>query len=393
MRQMIKIRNLTKVYESNDNKQVAIDNISLNLPEKGLVAIFGASGCGKTTFLNLLGGLDKPTSGSIVIDDLDTSLFYNKDWDSYRNQKVAFVFQNYYLLPHLTVYENVALAMQMSKANPNIEEEVNRVLKEVNILHLKKRYPKSLSGGEMQRVAIARALVNHPSIVLADEPTGALDKENARLVMEILKEVSKNYLVLVVTHNEKLAEQYADRLLEISYGKIVSDSSPLEDESSNHGEKLQRVRIPLTQQMKWGARNLYKKKSRSIPIMAASAIGLAAVGIVLSMMVGISHYTKKAQEDSLGDYPVYISCYSNNSPQGHEETLEEYPDISEIIVEKPIQSEVAHVTMMQDDFLSYMDAMPASYYSFKDTASTIVFPILSKINDSYQHSDQSIHLS
>ena len=352
---MIKLENITKIYETNGIEQAALDGVSLVLPDKGLVVIFGASGCGKTTLLNILGGLDHQTSGTLIVNDKDTSKFTNSDWDSYRNQEVGFIFQQYYLLPHLNVYDNIAITLQMAGKTSQMEEKINGALSEVGILNLRKRSPKAMSGGQQQRVAIARALVADPSVVLADEPTGALDEKNAISVMKTLKKVSENHLVVMVTHNEKLANQYADRLIEISYGKIKSDSQPEQESIVKEGKALKKVHLPLSTSLKWSVRNVVKKKSRTIPIMFASAIGLAAVGIVLSMTVGLSNYTKKAQEASLGDYPVYITSYPKNSSEGHKDDLAEFPEEKEVIIEKNDYYQAEHYNSIQQHFVDYMN--------------------------------------
>ena len=382
---MIKLEHITKIYSSNNIEQIALDDVSLVLPDKGFVAIYGASGCGKTTLLNILGGLDHQNSGKLIVNGRDTSKFSVGEWDSYRNQEVGFIFQQYFLLPHLNVFDNIAITLQMSGKTRQLEDEITAALSEVGILALRKRLPKSLSGGQQQRVAIARALISNPSVVLADEPTGALDQKNAVLVMESLKKVSENHLVVMVTHNEKLAMEYADRLIEISYGKIKSDSAEMEyDESLVNPKELHKVHLPIRTSLKWSGRNVIKKKSRSIPIMFASAIGLAAVGIVLCMTSGINSYTKKVQEASLSDYPVYITSYPKNSSQGHEDQLVEYPDTDEVIIEKSDYYETEHYNSIQEEFMEYMDKMPSSYYTMKDNNSAINFPVIAFNGTSYQ---------
>lgn len=189
---MIRLENVTKIYASKAQSCLALDHISLTLPNQGFVAILGPSGCGKTTLLNLLGGLDSPSEGTIFVDGKSMNEWDEKALDSYRNQQVGFVFQNYYLIPHLSVYENIALSLEMSKDNDHIEERVNQALKEVGLFDKRKAKPQTLSGGQMQRVSIARALVHQPTIILADEPTGALDSKNAEQVLRILKNISKN---------------------------------------------------------------------------------------------------------------------------------------------------------------------------------------------------------
>ena len=215
---MIVIKHLTKKYNSKDKAEevIALNDVNLVLPDKGFVAIYGASGCGKSTLLNVLGGLDQADSGEMIVNGRSTSGFGAHDWNSYRNQEVGFVFQNYYLLPHLNVFDNVAVTLQMAKQTDGLEERIHQALSQVELAKYEKRYPRQLSGGQQQRVAIARALIANPSIILTDEPTGALDEKSAKLVMKTLKEVSVNHLVVMVTHNERMAKEYADRSIAIS---------------------------------------------------------------------------------------------------------------------------------------------------------------------------------
>ena len=226
---MIIVKNLTKKYNSKDKTEevIALNNVNLVLPDTGFIAIYGASGCGKSTLLNVLGGLDQADTGEMIVNGRSTSGFNSHDWNSYRNQEVGFVFQNYFLLPHLNVFDNIAVTLQMSKQTDKLQEKIHNALNQVDLAKYGKRYPRQLSGGQQQRVAIARALIANPSIILTDEPTGALDEKSSKMVMKTLKEVSKDHLVVMVTHNERMAKEYADRLIEISYGSIISDTSPL----------------------------------------------------------------------------------------------------------------------------------------------------------------------
>jgi len=380
---MISLKNISKFYEINGQRgRNVLDNLSLQLPDKGLVVIFGASGCGKSTFLNILGGLDLPSSGSLVVSGRDTGKFTSADWDSYRNQEVGFIFQNYYLLPHLNVYENIAITLQMSNKTQDIREKINEAIEKVGLAQYKNRYPRTLSGGQQQRVAIARALISHPSLILADEPTGALDEENAIIVMDSLKKISEDHLVVMVTHNEKLAKRYADRFIELSYGTIKSDSlkENIHEDSANNC-KLSKTHLPFLTNLKWSFRNVWKKKSRTIPTMIASGIGFMAVGLVVSMTVQVNQYTKDAQSASLSKYPVYVASYSKASAQAHTKDLTEYPTDSYVIVEKYDYDEQTHLPVMQKDFADYMAKMPKEYYVGAHSNSMLNFEVMSKSED------------
>ena len=378
---MIIVKNLTKVYKTNNNEEdvVALNNVNLVLPDKGFVAVYGASGCGKSTLLNVLGGLDQATSGEMIVNHRNTKGFNEHDWNAYRNQEVGFVFQNYYLLPHLTVFDNIAITLQMSKQTDGLKERIFEALKQVGLEKTAKRYPRQISGGQQQRIAIARALVANPSIILADEPTGALDLKSSEIVMKSLKEVSKNHLVVMVTHNERLAKEYADRMIEISYGEIALDTAPLKEEDVEvTSTPLRKVHLPFRTTFKWSARNVVRKRGRSIPIAIASAIGLGAAGIVLSMSRGVDDFVKDSQRNAVANYPVYVTCYSKNSSVSREQDLDQFPEEQAIIVDKPSEAVQDKVTSMQDDFMDYMSKMPAEYSAHHHSNLAINFNMFSK---------------
>ena len=378
---MIIVKNLTKVYKTNNKEEdvVALNNVNLVLPDKGFIAVYGASGCGKSTLLNVLGGLDQATSGEMIVNHRNTKGFNEHDWNAYRNQEVGFVFQNYYLLPHLTVFDNVAITLQMSKQTEGLKERIFEALKQVGLEKTAKRYPRQLSGGQQQRIAIARALVANPSIILADEPTGALDLKSSQIVMKSLKEVSKNHLVVMVTHNERLAKEYADRMIEISYGQIAVDTAPLKEEDVEvTTTPLKKVHLPFKTTFKWSARNVVRKRGRSIPIAIASAIGLGAAGIVLSMSRGVDDFVKQSQRNAVSNYPVYVTCYSKNSATSREQDLQQFPEEQAIVVDKPSEEVQDKVTSMQDDFMEYMAKMPEEYSAHHHSNLAINFNMFTK---------------
>ena len=380
---MIIVKNLTKIYNSKsknkDEEVIALNKVNLVLPDKGFIAVYGASGCGKSTLLNVLGGLDTATFGEMIVNHRNTSSFTEHDWNAYRNQEVGFVFQNYYLLPHLTVFDNIAITLQMAKQTKELKERIYNALHEVGLEKVAKRYPRQLSGGQQQRIAIARALVANPSIILADEPTGALDLKSSEIVMKNLKKVSENHLVVMVTHNERLAKEYADRMIEISYGEIASDSAPLKEEDIEVTETpLRKVHLPFRTTFKWSVRNVVRKKGRSIPIAIASAIGLGAAGIVLSMSRGVDKFVMDSQRNAVANYPVYVTCYSKNSTVSRELELEQFPEEEAIVVDKPSTTVQDRVLSMRDDFMEYMAKMPESYYDHHHSNVSINFNMFVK---------------
>ena len=396
---MIIVKNLTKKYNTKDKTEevIALNNVNLVLPDTGFVAIYGASGCGKSTLLNVLGGLDQADTGEMIVNGRSTSGFNSHDWNSYRNQEVGFVFQNYFLLPHLNVFDNIAVTLQMSKQTDKLQEKIHNALNQVDLAKYGKRYPRQLSGGQQQRVAIARALIANPSIILTDEPTGALDEKSSKMVMKTLKEVSKDHLVVMVTHNERMAKEYADRLIEISYGTIVGDTNPIaaSDVTNVERAKLPSVHLPFKTSIKWSFRNVIKKKGRSIPIAIASGIGLAAAGIVLSMTQGINEFVKIAQKNAIKDYPVYVTCHSKNSSESNEANLIEFPDSPDIVIEKSDYKAQEHYITMQQDFIEYMKGLkPNVDYDHFSTNGTIGFNLFSQpTNDSYIKIDATRYLT
>ncbi len=378
---MIVVKDLVKNFKSpnKDEEIVALDHLSLVLPDKGFIAIYGASGCGKSTLLNVLGGLDLADEGEMIVNGRKTSKFSTSDWNSYRNQEVGFIFQNYYLLPHLTVAENIAITLQMSKQTKDMDKKIHDALAAVDLVKFEKRYPKQLSGGQQQRVAIARALITNPTIILADEPTGALDEKSSKIVMHTLKEISKEHLVVMVTHNERMAKEYADRMIEISYGKILSDEHLQKaPQIPANREPLKRVHLPFYSSFKWSCRNVVKKKGRSIPIAIAIAIGLAAAGLVLSMTKGVNDFVAEAQKNAIGDYPVYVTCYPKSSSESNKDNLVEFPEDKEIIIEKSDYEVQEHYISMQQNFMDYMDEMPKEYYAGRQTNESVTFNLFAE---------------
>ena len=394
---MIVVKDLVKKFKSpnKDEEIVALDHLSLVLPDKGFIAIYGASGCGKSTLLNMLGGLDLADEGEMIVNGRKTSKFSTSDWNSYRNQEVGFIFQNYYLLPHLTVAENIAITLQMSKQTKDMDKKIHDALAAVDLVKFEKRYPKQLSGGQQQRVAIARALITNPTIILADEPTGALDEKSSKIVMHTLKEISKEHLVVMVTHNERMAKEYADRMIEISYGKILSDEHLQKvPQIPANREPLKRVHLPFHSSFKWSCRNVVKKKGRSIPIAIAIAIGLAAAGLVLSMTKGVNDFVAEAQKNAIGDYPVYVTCYPKSSSESNKDNLVEFPEDKEIIIEKSDYEVQEHYISMQQNFMDYMEEMPKEYYAGRQTNESVTFNLFTEpTSGSYEKVSSSSYTS
>lgn len=308
---MLQIKNITKAYDTGALKQTALDGVSFNLRDNEFVSILGHSGSGKTTLLNIIGGLDRYDSGDIVINDVSTKDYTDRDWDSYRNHSVGFVFQSYNLIPHQSVLSNVELALTISGISPKERKErAAKALEEVGLAdHLHKR-PNQMSGGQMQRVAIARALVNEPDILLADEPTGALDTETSTQIMDLLKRVAKDRLVVMVTHNPDLAEEYSSRIIELKDGEIITDSNPLniEDEDATESEhrNLGKASMSFFTALSLSFNNLGSKKARTFLTAFAGSIGIIGIALILSLSTGVNDYIDNIQEETMSAYPITI---------------------------------------------------------------------------------------
>ena len=311
---MLQIKGISKVYKTGTLVQEALKNVSLSLRDCEFVAILGQSGSGKTTLLNILGGLDRYNSGDLIIDGVSTKKYSDRDWDSYRNHSVGFVFQSYNLIPHQTVLKNVELALTISGIGAG--ERVKRAteaLEKVGLSEHIHKKPSQLSGGQMQRVAIARALVNDPKILLADEPTGALDSDTSLQVMDLLKEVAEDRLVVMVTHNPELAETYATRIVTLKDGEITSDSDPYEPKETESVHKnMGRSSMSLLTSLALSFNNLWTKKARTILVSFAGSIGIIGIAMILSMSNGANQYIRHIEEESLQEYPLEISESSIN---------------------------------------------------------------------------------
>ncbi len=308
---MLILKNIKKCYSGNGFSQNALDDVSVSFRKNEFVAILGPSGSGKTTMLNIIGGLDQYTDGDLIINGKSTKKFTNSDWDTYRNHSIGFVFQSYNLIPHQSVLANVELALTLSGVSRKERRQRAKVaLERVGLGNQISKKPNQMSGGQMQRVAIARALVNNPDILLADEPTGALDSNTSVQIMELLKEVSKDKLVVMVTHNPELADDYANRIIRVKDGKIVGDSNPFncEEEADTSKKKIKKPSMSLFTALSLSLNNLMTKKARTFLTSFAGSIGIIGIALILSLSSGIKTYINQVQEDTLSSYPVQINA-------------------------------------------------------------------------------------
>ena len=311
---MLQVKQIKKQYITGELTQTALDDVSLNFRDNEFVAILGPSGSGKTTLLNIVGGLDRYDSGDLIINGISTKKYKDRDWDAYRNHTIGFVFQSYNLIPHQNILSNVELALTISGISKSERKQrAKEALEKVGLgEHIHKR-PNQLSGGQMQRVAIARALVNNPDILLADEPTGALDSETSVQVMDMLKEVAKDRLVIMVTHNPELAEEYATRIVKLKDGKIISDSNSLEpDEKEKEPEhkKIGKTSMSFLTSLALSFNNLRTKKGRTLLTSFAGSIGIIGIALILSISNGVNTYINDIQRDAMASYPITIDAQS-----------------------------------------------------------------------------------
>ena len=334
---MLQLNNITKDYISGDTVVNALKGISISFREHEFVSILGQSGCGKTTMLNIIGGLDRYTDGDLIIGGRSTKEFKDKDWDSYRNHKIGFIFQSYNLIPHQTVLSNVELALTLSGVSKT--ERRKRAVEALEMVGLGdqiNKKPNQMSGGQMQRVAIARALVNDPDIILADEPTGALDSETSVQVMDILKKISDNKLIIMVTHNAELAEQYSSRIIRLLDGKVTDDTAPYEIPAGKEIspvagalDKKEKVSMSFFTALSLSFKNLLTKKGRTFLTSFAGSIGIIGIALILSLSSGFQAYINRVQEDTVSTYPITIENesvdYSSmlNSMMGETGTVED----------------------------------------------------------------------
>ena len=318
---MLQLKNIHKTYKTGDLDVTALKNVSLSFRDHEFVSILGPSGCGKTTLLNIIGGLDRYTSGDLVINGRSTSEYSDAEWDTYRNHSIGFVFQSYNLIPHQSVLANVELALTLSGVSKvERRQRAIRALQQVGLGDQLHKRPSQMSGGQMQRVAIARALVNEPDILLADEPTGALDTATSIQIMDLLKEISHNKLIIMVTHNPELAEQYSSRIVRLLDGDIVGDTMPYDGTSAaakqsadsspseqvHSSPKKGKRSMSFLTALSLSANNLLTKKGRTFMTAFAGSIGIIGIALILALSTGVQTYIDDVQRDTLSSYPITI---------------------------------------------------------------------------------------
>ena len=362
---MLKLKNIKKDYKTGDFIQHALKNISVSFRKNEFVAILGPSGSGKTTLLNIIGGLDRYDSGDLIIDGKSTKGFKDKDWDAYRNHAVGFIFQSYNLISHISVLENVEMGMTLSGvSSAERRRKALELLEKVGLKDHAHKRPNQLSGGQMQRVAIARALANDPKIILADEPTGALDSKTSTQIMELIKEIAKDKLVIMVTHNAELAKDYASRIVSMKDGVILDDTDSYDDENKRSGElSIKKTSMSLFSALKLSFNNIRTKKGRTALTAFASSIGIIGIALILSLSNGFNKEVEEFEENSLAQSPIIIT---NETVQMDEDTLkalnrdsdlEEYTDKDTVYTQDDLSETLIHQNNITEDYVNYLEKM------------------------------------
>ena len=392
---MIELKNVFKTYKGQGYNVNALNGINISFADKGLVSVVGASGCGKTTMLNLIGGLDSDYEGEIVFNNTSIKNYKSKRLDMYRSEMVGFVFQEYNLINTINVYSNIEIALSLQKISKSKKNEmIINISKKLGIESLLYKKPLELSGGQKQRVAIARAIVKNPKVILADEPTGALDTTTSVEIMKIIKEISKDCLVLMVTHNERLANEYSDRIVMMSDGVIVQDE--IINKVSNNNEKDSQCRenkYPISQLLKMSYYNLRTKLIRTLLIIFACSIGIVALCVVITVSNGMGLYIEEVQEQALRTYPITInSTVDNEEPEIENVEYEEYPDNDIIHIVDNELTYNGHVNTFTNEFMNHIRMMDDSLYSAVTYSGWVKMRLLYQNENSYNFVTSNYYL-
>lgn len=400
---MLEIKSINKSYTTGDFRQQVLNEVSINFRESEFVAILGASGSGKTTLLNLIGGLDQYDTGDLVINNKSTKKFKQKDWDAYRNNCVGFIFQSYNLISHISILANIEMAMTLSGVSANLKKQkALAVLEKVGLHEHAHKRPNQLSGGQMQRVAIARALVNDPDIILADEPTGALDTKTSVQIMELITEIAKDKLVIMVTHNPELAHEYANRIIELKDGNVVSDSNPYDTvQKENTSFSIKKTAMNYFAALKLSFNNIRTKKGRTLLTSFASSIGIIGIALILALSNGFQQEIDTFERDSLSQMPIDISQRSISLSDetiekmaSDNDSLEKYPKEKKVFMADDARDTMMHTNIITDDYISYLGKLDTQYLGSIAYQKATAFNIVSKKkNNEYQAIDATEILS
>ena len=389
---MLEIKNISKSYVTGTFTQKALDNFSLKFRREEFVSILGQSGSGKTTLLNIIGGLDKYDEGDLIINDKSTKSFKEKDWDAYRNNCIGFIFQNYNLITHISILENIEMGMTLSGVGSKEKrEKALEALRKVGLEEHAHKKPNQLSGGQMQRVAIARALATDPDIILADEPTGALDSKTSQQIMKLIKEISKDKLVIMVTHNRQLAEEYSTRIVELKDGKLISDSNPIKKvEKDAETFSIRKTAMSFLTALKLSFNNIKTKKGRTALTAFASSIGIIGIALILSLSNGFKIEIDNFEKDSLSEAPIIISQQSMKldeetilKMQDQHQSAEKYPDSKKVYVLDDVMESMTHTNVITKEYIDYIKKIDKKTVSGISYQKSTCLNIINQSKDGY----------
>ena len=386
---MLKVKNVKKVYKTGEFKQEALKGVSIDFREKEFVSILGASGSGKTTLLNIIGGLDRYDSGDLIINNKSTKQFKNKDWDAYRNNCIGFIFQSYNLISHISVQANVEMGLVLSgKSKKYAHRKAKELLNKVGLKDHAHKKPNQLSGGQMQRVAIARALANDPEIILADEPTGALDSKTSVQIMKLIKEIANDKLVIMVTHNPDLAKEYSSRIIELKDGELLSDSNPIKKDENNDSEfKIKKTKMSFFNALKLSFNNIKTKKGRTFLTAFASSIGIIGIALILALSNGFKIQIDKFEKDTLSQMPIVIQQQvTMMDDKTGKEVMDQYKvtdksySKSKKIHSIKDQKSITHTNKVDLDYIKYLEELDQDLIGGVSYMRTINMNLLHKNN-------------
>ena len=383
---MLKLKKICKSYKTGEIVQHALNNIDLEFRKNEFVAILGPSGSGKTTLLNIIGGLDRYDHGDLIINNQSTKEFDDTKWDAYRNNCIGFIFQSYNLISHISILENVEMSLTLSGVDK--KEKKQKAIEALTKVGLKShihKKPNQLSGGQMQRVAIARSLVNNPEIILADEPTGALDTKTSKQIMDLIKEIAKDKLVIMVTHNSELAKEYATRIIEFKDGKLISDSKPIKKKEKTTGEiEIKKTSMKFQSALNLSFNNIKTKKGRTALTAFASSIGIIGIALILSLSNGFDLQIDKFEKETLSQSPIIISEQSMDMSEENilkvmegKKELEKYPKTDKIYAQDDIETTMTHTNNITNDYIEYIKKIDQNNISGIAYQTTTNFNIIS----------------
>ena len=386
---MLDLKHIKKYYTVGDTTTKALDDVSISFREKEFVSILGASGSGKTTMLNVIGGLDRYDSGDLLINGQSTKTFKESDWDAYRNNSIGFIFQDYNIITHLSIMDNVTMGMTLSGvSNEEKERKATEALERVGLKKHMNKKPAQLSGGQLQRVAIARALANDPEILLADEPTGALDTQTSHEIMDLIKELAQDRLVIMVTHNPDIAEEYSDRIIKFNDGKVLDDSEPYQSGEVNSDFQLNRTKMSFWTALKLSFTNIKTKKGRTFLTMFASSIGIIGIGIVLALSNGFQKQIDNTQAETLSQFPITISRVGLDSQAAAQNSQSNgknnFAKGQTIRAKRSTAESAQHINKIDDDYVNYVKDIKKS--AAKDIAYsyTTGFNLVRQVDGKYK---------